>query len=119
MKQKLRRRYTCDREDRQLAGLEPTVPEGAVRNEVAPVAPDPPLPHLVRAALRQEWDVRDAAKPKIVGDLLVAFFDPDAEPCLRVRLARLLLLLDQTQYEHDHAEETGSAEGSSAQQQFQ
>jgi len=39
--------------------------------------------------------------------LLVAFFGRDADPGLRVRLARLLLLLDQTQYERDHPEQAG------------
>jgi hypothetical protein len=104
-RQRCKERYAKAREDAQLSGIIATVPEGAVRNEVAPVAPDPPLPHLVRAALRLGWDVPEAAKPKVVGDLLAAFFDRDTDPCLRVRLARLLLLLDQTQYERDHPEQ--------------
>jgi hypothetical protein len=49
--------------------------------------------------------VPEAAKPKVVADLLAAFFDPDADPALRVRLFRLLLLLDQAQYERDHPEQ--------------
>src|SRR5262249_16981842 len=49
-------RYAKVREDAQLLGIIPTVPEGAVRNEVAPVAPDPPLPHLVRAAIKNNWE---------------------------------------------------------------
>src|SRR4051794_10910901 len=72
---------------------------GGLAKELAPVAPDPPLPHLVRAALKHGWATPDAAKPKVVADLLAAFYDPDADPMLRVRLARLLLLLDQTQFE--------------------
>jgi hypothetical protein len=107
MKQKLRRRYTCDREDRQLSGIIPTVPEGAVRNEVAPVAPDPPLPHLVRVALRQGWDVPDAGKAKVIADLLAALFEEGADPMLRIRLFQTLLLADQTQYEQDHPEQAG------------
>jgi hypothetical protein len=82
-----------------------------VRNEVAPVAPDPPLPHLVRAALKNDWPTPDAAKPKVVEELLAAFFEEGTDPMLRVRLARLLLLLDQTQYERDHPEEAGRAKG--------
>lgn len=106
-RQRCKERYAKAREDAQLSGVIPTVPEGAVRNEVAPVAPDPPLPHLVRAALRQGWAVPEAAKPKVVADLLAAFFDRDADPGLRVRLFRLLLLLDQTQWERDHPEQAG------------
>jgi hypothetical protein len=52
--------------------------------------------------------VADAAKPKLVADLLAAFFDRDADPALRVRLFRLLFLLDHTQYERDHTELAGS-----------
>jgi hypothetical protein len=54
--------------------------------------------------------VPDASKPKVVGDLLAAFFDPDASPALRVRLARLLMLLDQLQYELDHPEDASKRE---------
>ena len=100
-RQRCKERYAKAREDAQLIGIIPTVPEGAVRNEVAPVAPDPPLPHLVRAALKDGWATPDAAKPKVVADLLAAFFEEGQDPMLRVRLARLLLLLDQTQYENE------------------
>jgi hypothetical protein len=102
-RQRCKECYAKAREDAQLSGIIPTVPEGAVRNEVAPAAPDPPLPHLVRAALRLGWDVPDAAKPKVVADLLAAFFEEGQDPMLRVRLARLLLFLDQTQYELESA----------------
>ena len=106
-RQRCKERYAKAREDAQLIGILPTVPEGAVRNEVAPVAPDPPLPHLVRAALKDGWATPDAAKPKVVADLLAGFFEEGADPMLRIRLARLLLLLDQTQFERDRAEEAG------------
>jgi hypothetical protein len=110
-RQKLKRKYARLREDCQLADIIETTPEGAVRNEVAPVAPDPPLPHLVRAANKNNWPTPDCAKPGIVASLLVPFYDPDADAGLRVRLARLLLLLDQTQFERDRAEEAGRAKG--------
>lgn len=51
--------------------------------------------------------VADAVKRKVVGDLLAAFYDPDADPCLRVWLFRTLLLADQTQWERDHPEQAG------------
>ena len=50
-RQRCKEAYLKAREDAQLAGIIPTVPEGAVRNEVAPVASDPPLYHLVRVAI--------------------------------------------------------------------
>src|SRR5262245_52005312 len=65
-RQKLKRKYARLREDCQLAGMIETTPEGAVRDEHAPVAPDPPLPHLIRQALRENWPTLDAAKPKVV-----------------------------------------------------
>ena len=93
------------REDAQLLDIIPTVPEGAVRNEVAPVAPDPPLPHLVRAALKHNWPTPDCNKPAIVDSLCAPFYDSDADPMLKVQHAKLLLVLDQTQYERDRAEQ--------------
>ena len=92
-------------EDAQLSGIIPTVPEGAVRNEVAPVAPDPVLPHLVQQALRRNWATSDASKPKVVADLLAAFSEEGADPMLRIRLFQTLLLCDQTQWERDHPEQ--------------
>jgi hypothetical protein len=104
-RQRCKERYAKLREDAQLLGIVPTVPEGAVRDEVAPVAPDPPLPHLVRVAIKHNWPTPDCNKPAIVASLLEPFYDPDADPMLKVRLAKLLLLLDQTQYERDRAEQ--------------
>src|SRR5437868_4308031 len=86
-RQKIKRKYARLREDCQLAGIIETAPSGAVRNEVAPVAPDPPLPHLVRTALKDGWATPDAAKPAIIDALLEAFYDPDADPALLVKCA--------------------------------
>jgi len=106
MKQKLRRRYTIDRENRQLAGDEPTVPLGAVRSEVVDPASQgcQPLPALVRQALRESWATPDAAKARAVAEIMAAFFDPGTKPGERIRLVRTLLLADRTQYELDHPE---------------
>jgi hypothetical protein len=103
-RQKLKRQYARLREDCQLEGIIETTPSDALRDERTPVAPDPPFPHLVRQALREGWDVPNASKPKVVGDLLAAFYDREADPALLVRLARLLLLLDQLQYDINHPE---------------
>src|SRR5215217_523553 len=110
-RQRIKRRYARLREDLQLSGELETLPQGALRPEVAPVAPDPPLPHLVRAAIKNNWATPDSAKPAIVASLLEPFSNPDADRALLVKCARVLMLLDQTQYERDHAEEVGKAKG--------
>lgn len=127
-KQKIKEIYAKAREDAQLAGIIPTTPEGAVRNECV----DPrlqgcqQLPALIRQALREDWSTPAAAKPGIIGALLEPFFvqdvvlDKDGNqvtvPTSRVmliELARTLKLLDQTQWERDHPEEAGRAKGGS------
>ena len=109
-RQKIKRKYARLREDCQLAGIIETTPDGAVRDEVAPVAPAPPLPHLVRAAIKNNWATPDSAKPAIIDALLRPFYDPDADPALLVKCARVLLQADQTQYERDCLEEAGKRE---------
>jgi hypothetical protein len=110
-RQKLRRKYARLREDAQLAGVIETVPEGAVHDErVDPRAQStfiPALPALVRRALRENWRTPDCNKPVVVDSLIEPFYDPDcaADPMLLVRCFRLLVLLDQTQYERDRAEQ--------------
>src|SRR5436305_1256780 len=90
-RQRCKERYAKAREDAQLEGIIPTVPEGAVRSEVAPVAPDPLLPHLVRVAIKNNWPIPDSNKPGIVDNLLEPFYDPEADPALLVKCARVLL----------------------------
>ena len=106
-RQKLKRRYARLREDAQLADIIETTPEGAVRNEVARVAPDPPLPHLVRAALKNNWPTPDCNKPAIIASLLAPFYDSDADRALLVKCFKVLFLADQTQYERDCVEQKG------------
>src|SRR5262249_39436164 len=100
------RLYARLREDCQLEGLIETTPEGALRSEVV----DPArqgcqlFPELVRQALREGWTTPDSAKTKVVDELSAPFFEEGTDPMLLVRLARLLLLLDQTQWEWDRRE---------------
>ena len=63
------------------------------------------LPHLVRAAIKHNWPTPDSNKPGIVGGLLAPVYDPDADRMLLVRCARVLLVLDQLQYDIDHPEQ--------------
>jgi hypothetical protein len=105
-RQKIKRRYARLREDLQLSGDLPATLQGALR----PEAVDPALqgcqlfPALVRQALREGWATPDSAKAKVVAELL-AEFEEGGDPAERVLLFRLLLLLDQTQWERDRLEE--------------
>jgi hypothetical protein len=118
-KQQLKERYAKVREDAQLADIIPTTPEGAVRNEVV-LTGNAVLPDVVREALRENWATPDAAKPAIVANLLEPFFaereiiDGKVQPPNRaqlIELAKVLRLLDQTQFERDHPEDAGKAKG--------
>jgi hypothetical protein len=104
-RQKRRREYARLREYCQLAGIIETSPEGALQSEVASVGPNPPLPHLVRAAIKNNWPTPDSNKPAIVDSLIAPTYDPDADPMLLVKCARVLLLLDQMQDSRDHPEQ--------------
>jgi hypothetical protein len=103
-RQRLRERYMKVREDCQLEGIIETTPEGALCNEVAPVAPDPPLPHLVREAIKNNWPTPDCNKPGIVDSLCAAVHDRDANAALRIECFKVLFLLDKLQYDIDHPE---------------
>jgi hypothetical protein len=111
MKQKLRRRYTCDREDRQLSGLEPTVPESAVHDErVDPrTQSEHPLPHLTGMAIRNGWAAPDDRKPGLVDELIGILDDPDMPARAKIAAFRALLMADQVQYERDHLERAGDS----------
>jgi len=123
---KIKASYAKAREDAQLAGVIPTEPVGAVRDERV----DPrtqgcqQLPARVREALRQNWSTPDEAKPGVVGALLEPFFaqdtflDKDGNQVkvppnrgLLIELAKTLRMLDQTQFERDHPEQAAKAKG--------
>jgi hypothetical protein len=113
-KKKIKARYSKAREDAQLAGVVPTTPDGAVRDErVDPATQEDGasalLAGLVTQALREGWAVPDDVKPKIVDELSAPFYEEGTDPMLLVRLVKVLLLLDQTQWERDRAEEAGKA----------
>ena len=125
-RQKLKEQYSKLREEAQLAGLVHTTPEGAVRDEQVNTAGMvsagcAQLPQVIRQALRENWATPDAAKPAIVANLLEPFFanrelGPDGKPlppnrAQMIELAKVLRLLDQTQFERDHPEEAGTAKG--------
>lgn len=100
-RQAARREYSILREDKQLAGIEPTTPEGAVHEERVPVGADPPAPELVRMAIRLGWDTPEAGKVKAVDDLVDAIRDEDTKPGMRVRCFQALLVADRAQTERE------------------
>lgn len=120
-KQKVKAGYAKLREEAQHLDLIPTTPEGAVRDERAPLTGNAQLPELVRQAIRENWATPDCAKGAIVANLLEPFFAErqlDAQgrplpmdPRVATELAKTLRLLDQTQFERDHPEEAGAAKG--------
>lgn len=125
-KKKIKARYAKAREEAQLAGLIPTEPGGAVRDErTHSIDPVDGLPGLVRQALRESWKTPDSAKPAVLAALLRPFFnditliDKDGNqitvpppPKTLNELARTILALDQSQWERDHPIEAGQAKGS-------
>ena len=97
-KQRLKKQYMLEREDRQLSGAEPTVPAGAIKSEVVDPSTQSEslkdLPALVRQALEGGWPTTDSAKARATSELMAALSDPDTSPRMRVRLFRLLRVLD-------------------------
>ena len=84
------------------------------------------LPILVREALKESWATPDQAKPGIVGALLEPFFAQDVvldkdgnqirlppNRAMLIELAKMLRMLDQTQFERDHPEQAAKAKGGS------
>jgi hypothetical protein len=53
------------------------------------------FPHLVRKAVKEGWPTPDRNKPALVDSLMAAFFDEGTELWERIRLARLLMFLDE------------------------
>lgn len=116
-RQKLKKNYAKMREEAQLTGVIPTVPEGAVRDErVDPRAQsEQKIPSLDRQAVVKGWSVPEETKRMVVERLAEPFFEVDPDKIDRYLLkenAKVLVLADQRQYERDNPEEAGKAKGS-------
>jgi len=127
-KQKLKDRYAHAREDAQLAGLIPTSPEEALKSErVAPNGQgEQAIPSLDRQAITKGWAVPEEKKQLVIKRLLEPFEEEgtvvltkDGEPItlppdrdLLQKNAKVLIVADQKQFERDHPEEAGKANGS-------
>jgi hypothetical protein len=111
--QRVADRYAHAREDAQLAGLIPTEPEEALRDErVDPAGQsEPPLLGLVRLAVRDNWATPDEKKPVIVDKIVALVEADDTEDHTRIAAARTLLQMDRDQWERDHSELAGKVRG--------
>jgi hypothetical protein len=109
----LKRKYARLREECQLAGIIPTVPEGAVRNERVDPAlqQEQPLPELIAQAVRHGWAVPEECKPGLVDELQAIVDNPEMPAKVKVAAFNALRLADKDQYERDHPEEAGKARG--------
>jgi hypothetical protein len=109
-RQKLKARYAKRREEAQLTGLIPTVPEGAVRNEVVDprTQSEQRIPSLDWQAIYKGWKVPEEEKPRVIDRLLEPFDDPEADFYLLIKNFSALLQADQKQHEREHAEEAGT-----------
>lgn len=112
-KQKLKASYAKAREDAQLAGIIPTTPEGAVRDErVDPTTQSvQPLSELVARAIRQGWSVEDGMKPHLVQEMVSIVLDPDMSAKAKVTAFNALRMADQSQWDRDHPAVNPTAKG--------
>lgn len=131
-RQKVKARYTRDRETLQLHNVLPTVPEGAVRSEVVdPASQDEQrFPGLDRLAIREDgegWSVPESVKRKVIESNAEVLYErrtvlktvevdgqkvevevelpPDREAIDKA--SRILLQADSKQHERDHPEQAG------------
>ena len=116
-RQTVRERYAAAREEAQLAGVIPTTPEGAVRDEVVPssVQTTPPMPGLVALAVRSGWSTPEEKKSGMVDELIAIVNNPELPAKVKVAAFNALRMADQSQWERDHPDEVAKAKGSAAQ----
>ncbi len=112
-KQRIRERYAKAREDAQLAGVIPTVPEGAVHAEVVDPASQnaPPLIGLVTQALKEGWKVPEEKKQELVAELISIVLNPDMPSRSKITAFNALRQADRLQWEQDNPIEAGKVKG--------
>lgn len=106
-KKKIKATYAKAREEAQLAGVIPTEPVGAVRDErVDPASQSaPPLPGLVATAIRNGWEVPLGRKPQLVDELISILDNPDQSAKVKVAAFNALRMADQHQFERDNPDQ--------------
>lgn len=100
-KQNVKERYSKLREEAQLLGLIPTVPGGAVRDEVAKTIP-PPQPELVEQAIKRGWAVDEEMKPHLVQEMIDIVQSTEADTKHKIAAFRALQAGDKDQFERDN-----------------
>ena len=110
-RQKTKDRYAHAREDAQLEGLIPTLPEEALKPErVDPASQgDVPQPKLIGLAIRSGWQVPEERKPDLVDELIKIIDTPEISDKVKVAAFNALRQADQAQYERDHPEEVAKS----------
>lgn len=103
-RQKIKAAYAKAREDAQLAGVIPTAPEGAVRDErVDPTTQSvQPLSEMIAQAIRKGWAVEDGMKPHLVQEMVQIVLDPLMSAKAKVAAFQALRMADQSQWDRDH-----------------
>lgn len=105
-RQQAKERYAKSRERAQLLGVIPTVPEGAVRDEVVKPSSqgEQDTTAIDRGAISQGWRVPEEQKPKVIQRLLEKLDDPEITPAAAALVAGALVKADQIQHERDNPE---------------
>lgn len=109
-RQKVKANYAKAREEAQLAGVIPTVPEGAVRDErVAPsVQGNQPMADMIAQAIRKGWKVDEAMKPHLVDELVGIVMNDEMKAKDKVAAFNALRMADAQQQEIDNPEQVKS-----------
>lgn len=108
------RKYARAREDVQLMGLLPTIPEVAAqgkRTDRVFVVEREELSALDRAAINQGWATPKEQQPLVIQRLIAKMFDENTSVAESVMCANALLKADQMQFARDNPELAGKAKG--------
>lgn len=115
-KKKIKKRYSAAREEAQLAGVIPTTPDGAVRDERVPpsIQGHQLLPALIAEAIRRGWAVPDGIKPALVDEMVAVILDPERSDKAKIAAFNALRMADRSQWEQDNPVDAGKAKGASS-----
>ena len=102
--QRHKMRYMELREELQIAGVIPTEPAGATRDErVNPASQTSQvLPALTAEAIRKGWAVPEEKKPQLVDEMVKIVDDPEESNKVKVAAFNALRQADQHQHERDN-----------------
>ncbi len=114
-KQRTKDRYAHAREDAQLEGLIPTLPEEALKPEQVPACAQSEdrkaLAEMVTRAIRGGWAVPLAKREQFVEELTGILLDPEESSKVKVAAFTALRLADHDQWVRDNPEVAGKAKG--------